>query len=395
MLTAQQNWTIYRRYLDDYDSVVADVTAGAITSAQSDHQIAALKKKFGNDHHADFALRDIVTAWKTPMQMRMVAAQRLLKGNVARSQKRLIYLQQQSSLKARWGTQAQKKQYAQKVERCKTKLRQNLCDLFNFELAQRDLCRSVGDSAVNDDIARAAQRIAAIVDEDVRAVFCGDGRAQVEAVNKSKRLTAGEAERYTYANAGSAALGIAVNLGVTSADVVINNEKAAGIYHGLQYSDYKFLALSQGQAQPGAHLSVGDRAAFQKREMQPLLKRVDQNDEPRELQVPIGGDAERILHQSDGEVKAALDDLVDQLGKATAVPQTLRLMLGTASAAAHATATTSDSDHSELVVELKTTTAYHEVQFTKNTLNKRLDCIAGQCAIGGRQALMSVAGMPT
>lgn len=407
LLTAENNWTAYRAFLDQHEAIVAREAEGILNEAQCRRHITALKEQFGRDHHADFALREIVAAWKTPMLMRIVAAQRLLKGKVARSQKRLMHLQHQPSPKARWGTSTQKENSTHKIQLRKIELQQHLCDLFNLELARQDLTRPRGARPTDNDVARAAQRMAAIVDDDVRALFCGDGKAQVEAVNLSKKLTAGEAQRYIYANAGSSALGIAVNLGVTAADVVINNEKAAGTYRGPQYNDYKFLALSQGQAQPGAHLSVGDRAAFQKREMQPLLDRIDHDEEPREVHLHLGGDIHRSLRPEDSDVNAVMGELAERLAHAAAVPQTLHLTMGAQTpeaavlsaagvvAAAAAAADIAPPVSHSVVVELKSTSAFHDVQYKKNPLKNRMGYIAGQCAVGGRQALMSIAGLPT
>ncbi len=409
LLTMQRNWTAYRNLSDAKEVIVIRAGKGVISEAQCRQKIIALEEQFRLDHAADFALDDIVSAWKTPMSMRMVAAQRLLKGRVARLQTKLILHRQRPSKKARWGTQTQKEKIAKKNELRKGQLRQSLCDLFNLELALKDLSCPSGVRPAEANIQRASQRIAAIADEDVRSLFCGDSKAQVDAVDTSKRLAAGEAQRYTYVNAGAAALGITVNFGISIADIVILQEKAAGTYGGPHYNDYKFLMLSQGQAQPAAHLAVGDRAAFQHREMRPLLAGIDHFEAPYERCLQLAGDHDRILRLDDSDVYTALDNLVDQLAEATAVPQAIRLSFGvqpTATAnpapptdpAPPAATDPSGKTTSELhgaAVELRSTTHFHKVHLKQNSLRKNAAFAAGQIAIGSRQALMSIAGLPT
>lgn len=403
-LTMQRNWAAYREWCDARDAIAASSANGVIDESQCRQGIMALEEQFRRDHTADFALNNIVAAWKTPMLIRMVAAQRTLKGRVARLQAKLIAPQNVQLRKACWGLPAQKEKVRKKNESHKIKLRQTLCDLFNLELALQDLARPTGIRPEEKDILRASRRIAAIHDEDVHALFCGDSRAQVDAVDTSKRLTAGEAQRYTYINAGAAALGLTVNIGVSIADLTILQEKAAGTYGGPHYNDYKFFTLSQGQAQPAAHLAVGDRAAFQHREMRPLLECIDHIETQREICLQLDGGRNRVLHLQDGDVETALNELVDQLASSGAVPQTLNFSLGAPpTVTSEATASPAAKDHTDqpssvphgVVVELMSTTAYHNAQLKQNSLQKKIGFRAELLAVAGRQALMSIAGLPT
>lgn len=402
----RQNWDAYRSYLDQCAAIGAHAQQGQLDQSQYQQQISALNQRFSTEHKTHFALDEIVGIWKTPISMRMVAARRLLKGKVARSQQRLLHLQRRSTLNASANSKTKK----EKITRLRSELRQQLCDLFNFELALQDMAGVDEKNPSTQAQARAIDRLGEVVDDDVRQLFCGDGRAQVDAVNKSKKLAAGEAQRYTYANAGSAALGIAVNVAVSATDTAVAFQKADGIYAGPQFNDYKFLALSQGQAQPGAHLSVGDRAAFQQREMQPLLKKIARSGDTFELDCQLPASANGRLQKNDPVVIARLNALIDSLCKSSSVPDSIQLSLHTPASATSGvseapaqsspqlqpTAKPSRSALQDvrLTIEFKTTSAYHEVKYKKSTAPKRAKFIAGQLGIGARQALMSVAGLP-
>lgn len=391
------NWTDYSRHLKDTKAIDANAVQNKLAPAEHQQQLTDHDNQFRERHRENFAINELVAAWKTPMQIRMGAASRLLKGKVAQSYKRLLALRHGETAGTGHGRAGQTDQSKRAIETQKQDLCDRLLDLFHLELALQDLKLAPGASAdsVNQD--RARERIKAITDTDVHQLFCGNAEEQVEAIRLSKELTAGESERYTHANIGSAAIGIALNIGVPMADVVVNVGKVTKAYPTQKVNDYKLISVSQAGAQPGAHQSAGNRAAFPQCDMQPLLEETELEEPAPEhhLQLALEGN---VLQPNDEAVKLALKGLMDDLGKVDVVPRGLRLTLQhpapDAAGPSTSAAVPAPQEIEELRINLKPTTAFHRVQYKKNPLRQRMRHIRHQWVIIGRQAAMSIAGLP-
>ncbi len=400
-LDLKTNWNAYSAHLRAAKKKAAEAEKNNLAEPAPPEELSNPDTKFSNDHRQKFAVAELVSAWKTPMRIRMDAASRLVKGRVAQSTKRLLKLKHNETATTWRSGAGQINRRKLAIELQEQDLRKRLCDLFNLELALQDLklAPGAGEDSVNMD--RARERIAAITDTDVQQLFCGNAEEQVEAIKLSKELTAGESERYTHANTGLAALGITLNLGVAGADVVVNVGKATNAFNTLQFNDYKLVALSQAGAAPGAHHSAGDRAAFQLREMRPLLRETELA-EPApvyHLQLDLQGNA---LQPDDEAVNAALHALTEQLGKSEVVPRALHLSLQSplhkvapAVAGSPRSGTVpAPLETQQLSIDLKPTTAFHRVQYKKNPFRQRMRHMRHQMAVIGRQMAMSIAGLP-
>ena len=402
-MSSRENWEVYRAHETAVTEIKNTAPAEAQTVDQIQGRISQLEEQFQRDHEEDFSAKSIADAWKIPMRMRMDSANRLLKGKVARSHKRLINLMQHPSLKRRIVSTLHKNGNEKAIAKIKEELRKNLLDMFNLELALHRMKPLISGNVTDPEaIARAADALGAIEDEDVRHLFCGDAKEQVEATNKAKILTAGEAERYTMTNAGASAAGIFLNVGIAATDLGINATKAArtdnmGTYHGTkipQFNDYKFAAISQSGAQPAAHMSAGDRAPFQKREMQGLLNITANQGNAVELRMDLADDNRSHFGKDDAYVAASLDALIAQLWNADSVPEKITLSIGRQALDGADPARPVTEAPENITVDLKTTSAYHRVQYKNSPFAKKIKFTKKQIAIGARQAAMSVAGLP-
>jgi hypothetical protein len=405
-LDLKTNWDSYTGHLRDTQKKAAEAEKNNLAKPAPQDELSDPDIKFGNDHRQKFAVAELVSAWKTPMRIRMNAASRLVKGRVAQSYKRLLKLKHNETATT-WRSgagQIDRRRIA--IELQEQDLRKRLCDLFNLELALQDLKWAPGAGKDSINLARATERIAAITDTDVHQLFCGNAEEQVEAIKLSKELTAGESERYTHANTGLAAFGIALNLGVAGADVVVSFGKATNAYPTLDFNDYKLVTLSQAGAQPGAHQSAGDRAAFQKREMKRLLAETELKEPAPVHHLKLNLDGNVVLKPDDDAVKRALDELMEDLGKADVVPRTdvvpraVQLTLQHASppetgpSASGVVAVSAEAETEQLAINLKPTTAFHRVQYKKNPPAQRARHMRHQMAVIWRQTAMSIAGLP-
>lgn len=393
-LAPRRNWEIYRDHARAIEEIKASVAQGRISNDESKERLNNIAEQFRATNAAHLSGKDILDAWKTPMRVRMEAGSRLVKGKVARSHKKLLGLVQHPSMKARFGTARQKADNYLLIEQTRMALRKDLLNMFNYELALRGLKREGDTNVRNADVIVAIERMAAVDDEDVRSLFSGDGRAQVDAVNLSKRLTAGESERYTYANAGASAISIAANTGLAVTDLGVNGAKAAGTYNGPQFNDYKFVALSQAGVQPGAHLSAGDRAAFQAREMRSLLSVARDKADAPDLPIHLEADARGALRIEDDDVAQQIDELVAQLEWVPQIPKTIRLTIQPEQPEAAASSSGNALPSDGIVVDLTSTAAARRVQYKYAPAGKKFRYTLKQLAIGGRQAAMSFFGLP-
>ena len=408
LLSPRQNWEAYRELQTRISRIKEDGAEADMQTEQISEQIRQLEAQFQAAHKADFSAKNIADAWKVPMRMRMDTAKRLLTGKVAKSHKHLI---QSSKLLANLSPHAfwRKEGIEREIERIKKELGKNLRDMFNLELALRHMKPLInGNDPDSEAMARAAAAIGVIEDKDVRSVFCGDAKEQVDATNKSKKLTFGEAERYTYTNAGASAPGIGLNVAVAGVDFGLNAAKAAHAVHvGLhdpnpegkpripQFNDYKFAAISQAGAPLAAHMNAGDRAAFQKTQMSQIsaLTKSKGNAVVELLMELTGGRTH--LGKDDDEVTANLDALIELLWSANAVPDKITLsMARQAPDVASSSSQPVNAEPKTITVDLQTTSAYHRVKYKNASVKEKGKVIKTKAAIIGRHALVSFAGLP-
>lgn len=420
LMDLEKNWKEYGKYkpsLSKIEEAISKIENDAIAEGMPAAQVSEQKKQFEDElkqledefqaeHKASFSAKNIADAWKVPMRIRMDTASRLLKGKVARSHKRLIKSHKLLiglSPHAIW----RKEGIEREIERIKKELGKNLLDMFNLELALGRMKPLIDGKSPDRDaiIASAADAIGAIEDKDVRDVFCGDARAQVEAVNKAKILTAGEAERYTYTNAGIVAVGIGLNVGVGAVDVGFSAAEADGaVVKGFDtpnpdgltripmYNDHKFLAISQAGAQPAAHMSSGDRAPFQNREMKNLLKIIANEGNAVELQMGLADNNRSYFDKNGADITESINALVEKFLKEDSVPEKITLSIAPPQAPDGAGPSRPVMAAENLTVDLRTTSAYHRVRYKNASWRKKFAFKMGQTAIIGRQALMSVGG---
>ncbi len=398
-LDLKTNWDAYSAHLRVAKEKAAGAEKNKLDEPAREQQLIEHDNEFSRLHRQDFAVAELVAAWKTPMLIRMDAASRLVKGRVAQSTKRLLKLKHNETATT-WRSRAgQIDRRRVAIEMQEQDLRERLCDMFNLELALQDLKLAPGASVNSVNQTRATERIAAITNTDVQQLFCGNAEEQVEAIKLSKELTAGESERYTNANTGLAAFGIGLNLGVAGADLVVNVGKATNAFPTLQFNDYKLVALSQAGAAPGAHQSAGDRAAFQLREMQKLLEETELKEPAPEHRVQLVLES-NVVQPGDAAVDAFLHELVEDIGESDVVPRALHLTLQHASPAAAgppasaAVPASAETETEVVAVNLKPTTAFHRMQYKKNPPAQRRRHTRHQIAVIWRQTAMSIAGLP-
>ncbi|WP_136417217.1 hypothetical protein [Herbaspirillum sp. ST 5-3] len=400
LMDARRNWKTYRAHLGEVSKIEQTAAREEWPPSRLADRVARLEKQFQTTHQADFSTKVIADAWKNPMRIRMDTAVRLLKGKVAQSTDHLINQVQHPGLKARLSRSGNENA----IDATRTELRKNLQDLFNLGIALREL-KALKDGSDADPAAmhRAATAIGAIEDADVRSLFCGDGREQVEAADKAKKLTAGEAERYVYTNAGASSIGIGLNVGVGATDFGIGLAKASNVVHvGLddpnpegkpripEYNDYKFAAISQAGAPLMAHMNAGNRAAFQKTQMPAALKAtIRPKDEQVELKIDLDSD---IVHLQDGNgaTKEKIDALVEQLASADSVPDKIILSM----TQAPDTAAPGEAVRRNIAFNLRSTSAYHRARYKTASRREKLKVMSAKAGIIGRHAFMSIAGLP-
>lgn len=373
VMDSQENWAAYC----DYEKRVSNIKEKT-TDAQADAE-------FLQKLQTSLSTEIIANAWKSPVRIRMEIAESLLCGKVAQLTKQLHDLKKSPLLQLR-----RTGNRGELTEDLRRKLKAALRDTFNLKLAlmhMKDVRPSASEAMKSasdtESLKRASAALAAIQDTDVRDVFCGDARRQVEVANKAKKLTAGEAERYVYTNAGASALAVGLNVGVGSVDLGFGAAKAAGAVHVGLYNenpeglpripavgDYRTAALAQTGAPVAAHLNAGNRAAFQKKQMPRALKiTLRPEDAAVEQRLKLSGI--RLAHLAiEGEeaqaVNAELDALVRELDDSNTVPDKITLSMTMAHAAPNLPGPSSapiDDQSINLELRLNTTTAYHQWRY--------------------------------
>lgn len=319
------NWEAYAAYRQDMETNAAD--------PQAMHELEAA---FTQAHHAEFKALALTDAWKTPYRMRMESMGRILLGKSSKAMTALL----KSAARVGNAVPEESGRRAEARSQIHAGLRADvkavLRDWVSFELAQSDIKRSLsgGDDAQIDSAMRAAaQSLAAIQDGDAQTLFTGDGRAQVEATELSKRLTAGEAERYTLTNAGPATMAAVANGFGAAGSLGLNIDKDIKLSHGIhtppKYNDQNDARiLMQGTAPVTAPYSSAERARFQKTSMAKLLGTLARNGDPVSLQLDIADAASSSMGAGARNIDAALEMLMDRLEQLADLPDDIKLSVG-------------------------------------------------------------------
>jgi len=349
--------------------------------------LQALDAQFTQTHEAKFNTSTVTGAWKTPYRMRFDSMGRLLIGKVAASARSLLKHKEQAIAAPESGQQAQF--HATRLAGKRQILKASLRDWINFEAAQARLKEAAGlptheTVAVREKLSSAARALAAIGDPDAQALFCGDGRAQVEATRLAKRLTAGEEERYTMTMGGGAMLGTAVNAFGAAFALGVNVKKdiLAGQGHPwhTHYGDQKDGQLiTQGTTPITAHYSAAERARFQKTEMARLLGILKRKGEPLKLalDVPEAQAFSPTNPRLDFKaLDASLDQLVNELEARADIADEITLSIG---------------GRNITVGKLDGTTDYYAWRRDHSSLRTRAAFRLGQARVVGKAAWVSVA----
>ncbi|WP_151635438.1 hypothetical protein [Noviherbaspirillum aerium] len=379
-ISPEENWAQYRTY-QQHQADARTREAGA----DSDGMRHASPEASDDAAHPEPAFtpiaKPLIEGWKRQIEIKMIGAQRLLAGKVARAQKHV--LAQQNA--------ARPQEESQKLIDAKEELRQTMRNLIHFELAYSQM--RVGEDGARPGEAvldRAKALLLRIDDSDARALFCGDADQQVKATYLSKRLTAGETERYTLLNTGANALAMGLGIGLQAGDVHIAFDKADGAYTGPRFNDFKLVATLNGMPTPSGPLSTGDRAPFQQREMPTLLKTI----EPAAAAgspsiVPITLDAPRPADDARNDPVNALDAqinaLVDQMASRQSVFDTLTLEIVAPPAGTGEAMPVSGSGTDTIRIDLTKTAAFHRVRYKNATSAQKARYIAREAAIAAKQ----------
>ncbi len=349
--------------------------------------LEALDTQFTQAHEAKFNTSTVAGAWKTPYRMRFDNMGRLLLGKVAASTRSLLKHKDKDNTASGSGQQAQF--HATRLAGKRQILKASLRDWINFEAAQACLKEAAAlpaheTVAVREKLRSAARALAAIGDADAQALFCGDGRAQVEATRLAKRHTAGEEQRYTMTMGGGAMLGTAVNAFGAAFALGVNVKKdiLAGQGHPwhTHYGDQKDGQLiTQGTTPVSAHYSTAERARFQKTEMARLLRILQRKGEPLKLALDVP-EAETFSPTNPRldfkALDASLDKLVNDLETRADIADEITLSIGGRKITAG---------------RLDGTTEYYAWRHEQSSLRTRAAFRLGQARVVGKAAWVSVA----
>lgn len=299
-------------------------------------QTQKLDTEFTQTYGARFNTGTVIDGWKTPYRMRFDSMGRLLLGQVSASARALLKLQ---ATPVESGQQASIRNLH--VAGRRQDLKACLRDWINFETAQVRLKEAAKlsdeDPALQSKLGSAARALAAIRNPDAQALFSGDGRQQVEATKLAKKMTVGEEERYTMTMGGSTALAAIVNTSGTIAGMGLTVDKIVQESHGVQLPPQHFgdqkdgQTLSQGSAPFTAHYSAGERARFQKTEMNDLRKVLKREGDPVKVALDVPHAEAFSVDNPSLDFKAldeALDGLVENLEKQADIADEITLSIG-------------------------------------------------------------------
>ena len=370
----RENWEAFTAY------------EAAQKAAATPDVAAVLKADFEAAHAADFDTKVAADAWKLPLRMRFDNARRLVAGGVAQTHRAMLKFDEEAG-KGKLRKPGWEQAHAQARQQLDDRLKARLLDLFNLELALSRMKPMIESGHPGDDAAmeQAAQALGAVQNPDVRDLFCGGGREQVEAMKRAKRLAAGESERYTYTNFGGSMMVMLSNQAVLAASAGLTVERAEAAAHGVKlhdrFSDERNAVLvSQTGATLTAHHTAGERAGFQQRRMKPLLATIARRGERIEAQAALATAARPHLSADDPQVGAALDALVDQMRHAPGVPDQVAL--------------SAPADEAALSVNLQPTTPYQKRQYETASAGTKARFHLRQAGMMASHAMVSLAGMP-
>ena len=305
----------------------------------------SLDEEFARAHEARFNPGTIIDAWKTPHRMRFDSMGRLLLGKVSASARTLLKFKATAGRSASLDSGPQAMMREAQLAGKRQELKACLRDWINFSVAQarlKDAAKlSAGDPCLQGKLGSAARALAAIRNPDARALFAGNSREQVEATRLAKQLSAGEQERYTMTMGGSAALGAAVNLTGAAMGLGVNawKEVRADQGHPLvtHYGDQKDgQILTQGSVPFSGHYSAGERARFQKTEMNDLLKILKRDGDPLKLHLDLSPAETFSPENYELNFKtfdASLDKLLNELETRADIADEITLSIGGAKVA--------------------------------------------------------------
>ncbi|WP_211468053.1 hypothetical protein [Collimonas silvisoli] len=319
------NWEAYADYRQQTEAAAGDP-----------HAMQELEAAFTQAHQAEFKASTIADSWKSPYRMRLDSMGRILLGKsgktLAALLKSAVRTGQASSGRSERRTSAQAQIHAGLRADVKASLR----DWISFELAQSNIKSALSEGegpGAEAGLQSAARALAAIKDVDAQALFTGDGRGQVEATELAKRLTAGEVERYTITNAGSATLAGVANTFGAAASLGLSIKNEIKISHGIHapktYNDQNDARVFlQGTAPVTAPYTSAERARFQKTSMAKLLGTLARNGDPVSLKLDIAEADPSAMDMSDPRIDVALDKLMDDLERLADLPDDIKLSIG-------------------------------------------------------------------
>ena len=279
---------------------------------------AELDAAFTAAHEAKFDRATIAGAIRTPLAIRFDDATKLCAGKVAHAQRKLLEFDEDAA-RGRLHKPGWEARRASAREALAATLKAHVADSLNLAVALARV--QAGD-------ARAGAALAAVGDVDVHALFCGDGRAQVDAEDKAKRLTAGELERYVFTIGGAGVAGIvAGNVGAIG-DLARNVGVAADLPHASASlaPAWKSEALVAQTSGPlTSQHSASDRTPFMKTAMPPILAPLARKGDPIEFALALPAGAHDAVDPRDAATDAALDGLVARMSAAAGVADRVRV----------------------------------------------------------------------
>ncbi|GLU31306.1 hypothetical protein Busp01_11480 [Trinickia caryophylli] len=317
-----KNWLDYAAYRREAAQAGEDASA-----------LEAIEQRFVEAHANQFKPATASDGWKTPERMRFDNMSRLLIGKVSESIASLHTFNEKAKAAAPRDSRRESMARAQIHAGRRADIKASLRDWIHFELAQSRMKAALSEKdpeAARASLRAAGQALAAIENADARALFSTDGRKQVEATERAKRMTIGEAERYTMTNAGPAALAGLVNIGGATAGLGLNIEKAVKESHGIhltpQYGDQNDArVLAQSSAPITAPYTAAQRARFQKTGMAKLVGTLARKGEPVIVKLDLPGTNPMLLDLGHRHVDAELDKLLADVEAMHDIPDEIAL----------------------------------------------------------------------
>jgi hypothetical protein len=385
-----ENWKAYAAYELKRKKLHEEVRREPWKIEEVTQKLADLEVKFSNAVKTHFDIKTAAKAWKTPLRMRFDGASKLLAGDVAHSQRRLIRQERRVQVARQKHCPPERLQplEAERLRR-KQKLENDLLDMLNLELALQHMQLAISGSSRSSPITtkRAMQRaslaLGAIKNPHVYSLFCGDAQTQVKALAAAKERAVGEKERYVFTNAGASLPGIIadsiISPAVSLRNIAINVEAST---HGkpplhLHYTDQALLGLGQrGTAPFTASYTAADRTPFQKNSMGWIVDATSSKGKPKEL--PLTVPKKGYLDRNDPQVAILLDKLSNLERVADAIEVNFPR-----------TPTPSAPKDKSFKIALSGTRDYYKHQFERAQANQKATSIGKAALVVGKQAITS------